>query len=151
MQVSFLSFLHFFVSFCFLQCFCIWFCFVCFLTVFLSSVKIIPSRIKYVMCWERWEIYSCDVKGILLYLSSTPRLPGVHHTAKSISAVCITTLSQTPRCASYRRVNCSKFLMSQEHTISQNHRFMHHSEEIDLAVCITPPSQSCDTISLRQP
>ena len=62
-------------------------------------------------------------------------------------------LIQTPWCASYRRVNPSKFLRSQEHTISKktlqyaSHRHInphsvHHTAESIFVVCITRQSQS---------
>ena len=64
------------------------------------------------------------------------------HTAKLISAECITPLSQTLWCASYCRVNCSKIFRSQEHTISQILPGMPHSAETLSGVCTPPRSQS---------
>ena len=93
------------------------------------------------------------------------KLCSLHPTAKSISAVCITPLSQSPRCTSHRQVRLhgvrhtkeSIVQISQEprtHNISKNSEnregnggkgkgeTMHYSVDTISAVCITPPSQS---------
>ena len=59
------------------------------------------------------------------------KLRGVHHSAETISAVCITPSSQSLRCASHRKVNIC---------------CVHHSVESISAECIIPRTPRSQTV-----
>ena len=79
-------------------------------------------------------------------------LSGVHHSAETISAVCITPLSQSPRCASHCVVIVLNFsavkitifqkTLRYASLLGDNLRGVHHSTETISTVCITPHRQT---------